>query len=72
MVIIFGKKVAKIVCAHAPQNGRSMSEKGKFYEEIARGCNIENENRVLICLRDFNRHIGKRLMALKVFIKVSE
>ena len=27
VVIIFGKKVVSIVCAYAPQRGRSMSEK---------------------------------------------
>ena len=40
VVIIFGKKVIKIVCAYAPQCGRSMSEKGKSYEEMARGCEV--------------------------------
>ena len=37
VVIIFGKKVVRIVCAYAPQGGRSMSEKEKFYEKLARG-----------------------------------
>ena len=60
VVIIFGcKKVVRIVCAYAPQCGRSMSEKKKFYEEMARGCEVENANEVLICLGDFNRHIGR-------------
>ena len=36
-----------------------MSEKKKFYEETARGCEVENAKEVLICLGDFNRHIGK-------------
>ena len=36
-----------------------MSGKEKFYEEMARGCEVENNNEVLICLRDFNGHIGK-------------
>ena len=30
VVIIFGKKVVRIVCSFAPQCGRSMSEKEKF------------------------------------------
>ena len=61
VVIIFGKKVVRIVCAYAPQCGRSMSEKEKFYEEMARGCEVENANEVLICLRGFNGHIGKEV-----------
>ena len=61
VVIIFGKKVVKIVCAYAPQGGRSMSEKEKFYEEMARGCEVENANEVLICLGDLNGHIGKEV-----------
>ena len=59
MAIIFGKKVVKVVCAYAPQFGRAMSEKEKFYEKKARGCEVGNENEVLICLEDFNGHIGK-------------
>ena len=38
-----------------------MSEKEKFYEEMARGYEVENENEVLICLGDFNGHIGKEV-----------
>ena len=34
-----------------------MSEKEKFHEKIARRCEVENE--VLVCLRDFNEHIGR-------------
>ena len=61
VVIIFGKKVVRIVCAYAPQCGRSMSEKEKFYKEMARRCEVENANEVLICLGDFNGHIGKEV-----------
>ena len=61
VVIIFGKKVVRIVCEYAPQCGRSMSEKKKFYEKLARGCEVENANEVLICLGDFNGHIGKEV-----------
>ena len=61
VVIIFGKKVVRTVCAYAPQCGRSMSEKEKFYEEMAKKCEVENENYVLICLGDFNGHIGKEV-----------
>ena len=49
VAIIFGKKVVRIVCTYAPQCERSMSEKEKFYEEMARGCEMENANDVLIC-----------------------
>ena len=44
VVIVFGKKVVRIVCSYAPQCGRSMSEKEKLYEEMARGCEVENAN----------------------------
>ena len=61
VVIIFGKKIVRIVCAYAPQCGRAMSEKEKFYEKMARGCEVENANEVLICLGDFNGPIGKKV-----------
>ena len=35
--------------------------KNKFYEKMARGCEVENKNEVLICLRDLNAHIGKKV-----------
>ena len=28
---------------------------------MARGCKVENENEVLICLENFNGHIGKEV-----------
>ena len=37
VVIIFVKNAVRIVCAYAPQCGRSMSEKEKFYGEMAKG-----------------------------------
>ena len=44
--------------------------KRKFYKDMARGCKMENKNEVLICLEDFNGHIVKRLMGLKVSMEV--
>ena len=32
---------------------------------MARGCEVENENEVLICLEDFNEHIGKKVGGFK-------
>ena len=66
VVIIFGKEVVRIVCAYAPQCGKSVSE-NKFYEEMARGCEVENANEVLICLGDFNGHIGKEVDGFESF-----
>ena len=61
VVVVFGKKVIRIVCAYAPQCARSMSEKENFYEELAKRCEVENANEVLICLKDFNGQIGKKV-----------
>ena len=61
VVNIFCKKVVRIVCTYAPQCGRSMSEKEKFYGKMARGYEVENQNEVLICLGDFNGHIVKEV-----------
>ena len=36
-------------------------KKRSFSEEMARGCKVENENEVLICLEGFNGHIGKEV-----------
>ena len=38
-----------------------MREKEKFYEKMVRGCEVGNENEVLICLGNFNGHIGKKV-----------
>ena len=61
VVINFDKKILRIVWAYAPKRGRSMSEKNKFYEEMARGRGVENENEVLNCLGDFNERIGNEV-----------
>ena len=61
VIITFSKKVVRIICIYAPQCGRSISEKEKSYEKIARGCEVEKENEVLICLENFNGHIGKEV-----------
>ena len=33
----------------------------KNIHKMAKGCKIKNENEVLICLEDFNGHIGKEV-----------
>ena len=60
VVITFGKKVVRIVCAYAPQFGSPMSEKERFYEMV-KAPEVENENEVLIFSREFNGHIGKKV-----------
>ena len=49
-----------------------MSSKKKFYDEMARGCERENKNEVLICFKTSMGTLAKRLMGLKVFMEVSE
>ena len=44
VVITFGKKIVRIVCAYVPQCERSMREKVKFYEKMEKGCEVENEH----------------------------
>ena len=60
VAINFGTKIVRIVGVYAPQWVRSMSKK-KFCDKKAKEGEVENKNKVLICLRNFNGHIGKEV-----------
>ena len=36
-------------------------KKRSFIKKIAKGCEVENENEILICLGDFNGYVGKEV-----------
>ena len=57
--LVFGEEVVRVICAYAPQRGKSDSEKGRFYEEMAREWSMANANEMVLGLGYFNDHVGK-------------
>ena len=47
----------KTICGYAPQNGRSLEEKQSFHDKC--GWDIHYADDLVMCLGDFNGHIGK-------------
>ena len=56
--LVLGEEVVKIICAYAPQSGKSDAEK-RFYEEMAREWSMANTIELVLELGDFNGHVGK-------------
>ena len=50
MVLVFEEKVTRVICAYAPQIGRSECEKGQFYNDIASEWDLQSSDEVVISL----------------------
>ena len=61
MVLDFEEEVIRVICAYAPQVGRSECEKDQFYNDIASEWDLQNPSEVVLGLGDFNGHVGKRI-----------
>ena len=48
-----------MICAYAPQSGKPVSEKERFYEEMAPEWSMANANEMVLELGDFNDHVEK-------------
>ena len=61
MVLAFEEKVIRIICAYTPQVGRSECERDQFYNYMAGECDLQNHSEVVLGMRDFNGHVGRRI-----------
>ena len=59
MSFVFGEEVVRVICAYAPQSGRTDIEKERFYEELTHEWSMANANEMVLGLGDFNGHVGK-------------
>ena len=51
----------ELICAYAPQVGRSECEKDQSYNDRAREWDLQNPGEVILSLEDFNKHVGRRI-----------
>ena len=50
-----------LICGYAPQSGRSLEEKLSFYDELNCEWDAHSANDLLMCLGDFNGHVGRHI-----------
>ena len=60
-VLVFEEEVIRVICAYAPQVGRSECKKDDFYNDMASEWNLQNPGEVILGLGNFNRHVEKRI-----------
>ena len=60
-VLIFEKEVILVICAYAPQVGRSECEKDQFYKDMASEWDLQNSSKVVLGPENFNGHVGRRI-----------
>ena len=59
MVLVFEEEVIRVICAYAPQVGRSECEKDQFYDDMASEWDSQSSDEVVLGLGDFNGHVGR-------------
>ena len=59
MVLVFEEEVIRVICAYAPQVGRSECEKYQFHNDMASKWDLKNSGEVVLGLGDFNGHVGR-------------
>ena len=60
MVLVIEEDVG-VICAYAPQVGRSECKKDQFYNDMAGEWDLQNPEEVVLGMRDFNGHVGRRI-----------
>ena len=52
------EEVVRVVCTCASQSIKTDGRKDDFYEDLPREWTIHHMSKMIICIGDFNRHIG--------------
>ena len=68
VVLVFEDGVLRFISVHALQSGRSFKEKQSFYE-LKGEWDIHNVGDLVMCLGDFNQHIGRHIDGFFWFIE---
>ena len=48
-----------MICGYAPQSGRRFEDKQSFYDELKCEWDMHSADDLVMCLGDFNGHIGR-------------
>ena len=61
MVLPFEEEVSRVICAFAPQVGKSECEKDQFYNDMTNEWHFQSAGEVFLDPGDFNGHVGRRI-----------
>ena len=61
MVLAFQEEVIGVICAYAPQVGRSECKKDQFYNDMTSEWDLQNPSEMVLGLGDFNGHVGRQI-----------
>ena len=64
-VLVFEEEVIRVICAYAPQVGRSECKKDDFYNDMASEWDLQKPGEVILGLENFNRHVEKWIDVLE-------
>ena len=59
VVLILGKKVMHIICAHGPKSENPATQKVRFYDVMGSEWDLRSSNEIIVSLQNFNGHVGK-------------
>ena len=63
-LVVFEENVLRLICGYAPQSGGSFEEKQSFYDVLKCEWDVHFADDLVMCLGDFNGHVGSILMGL--------
>ena len=64
VVVVFEEDVLRLICGYALQGGRSLEDKQSFYYELRCEWDMHSAGDLVMCLGDFNEHIGRHIDGL--------
>ena len=68
MVLVFEEEVIRVICAYAPQVGRSESKKDQFDNNMASEGDLQSPDEVVLGMGASTDMLGNGLMILRVCI----
>ena len=72
MCLIFREKIKRVICVYAPQNGKPDIQKDNFYDELVHAWGMKGTKELTLGIGNFNGHVGKTYMDLKVYMGETE
>ena len=68
IVLVFTLEVVRIICAYAPQSGRTMKEKNEFYDNLAGKQEMPNTKEFVLAMGDLTDMLVSKWMDIKVYM----
>ena len=62
----------RVICVYTPQSGKPDIQKSKFYDELVHKWDLKGTKELTLGIEDFNGHVGKKWMDLRVYMEEIE